>query len=253
MNARQSNILNLLNEHDKVEVATLADSLGVSQVTIRKDLIELEGEGLVKRIHGGALRANRDNIFNLLTLNHALKERIAHTASQLVEAGETVMIESGSTCALLARELASVPRDITIVTNSAFIANYIRQLPGAKVILLGGSLQLDAQVCVGPITKLAVREFYVDKLFIGSDGFDERTGFTCLDHLRAETVQAMAQRANRVIVLSDASKFQKRGVAHQFDTNQVDLLVTDNSLPEQARSYLTAQGVQLLFAPGKEA
>lgn len=248
LNQRQSQIINLLNVSDKVEVVTLSEQLKVSQVTIRKDLLELEEQGLVKRIHGGALRVNRDNIFNRLTLNHAVKQAIARAAAQLVEPNETVMIESGSTCALLAKELASTPRDITIVTNSAFIADYVRQLPGAKVVLLGGNLQPDSQVCVGPITKLCAKDFYVDKLFIGSDGFDENSGFTSLDHLRAETVQVMAERANRVIVLSDSSKFKKRGVAHEFDTAQVSALITDSALPEQAKEYLTQAGVEVITA-----
>lgn len=135
------------------------------------------------------------------------KRRIAARAAELVRDGETVMIESGSCCALLADALTGAGRDVTIITNSAFIAGYVRRKPGAKVILLGGVYQNDAQVMVGPLVRQCAENFCVDRLFIGTDGYASRSGFTNSDHLRAQAVRDMAAQAEEVVVLMESSKF----------------------------------------------
>lgn len=140
MTNRQTKILEIVTEHNRIEVAKLAQLLQVSQVTTRKDLDQLEAKGLIKREHGYALLCSNDDINNRLAYHYELKRRIAQAAASLVRDGETVMIESGSCCALLADELCTRKRDVTIVTNSAFIAGYVRRLPTAKIILLGGRL-----------------------------------------------------------------------------------------------------------------
>ena len=187
----------------------LSEKLDVSQVTIRKDLVFLEGKGLLKREHGFAVMISSDDINNRLSFNYDVKSKIAIKAANIVENGETVMIESGACCALLAKELATNKRDVTIITNSAFIASYIRKCPYAKVVLLGGDYQTESQVVVGPITRKCIEGFYVDKLFVGTDGFTEKMGFTGKNHMRAEIVRAMAENAKKVIVLTESTKFLK--------------------------------------------
>ena len=186
---RHSKILKLLTENKKVEVTKLSELLDVSQVTIRKDLINLENKGLIIREHGFATLNSSDDINNRLAYNYEIKRRIAQIASELVNDGETIMIESGSCCALLALEIAKTKKDITIITNSAFISEYIRKYPNIKIILLGGEYQKESQVMVGPITKSCVQNFFVDKLFIGTDGFSKNSGFTGKDYMRSETVR----------------------------------------------------------------
>jgi DeoR/GlpR family transcriptional regulator of sugar metabolism len=180
--------------------------------------------------------------------NHfEIKQRIAERAAQLVEPGETILIESGSTNALLARKLAET-QDVTIITNSYFIASFVRDLPRAKIILLGGDYQPDAELCVGPLARQALESFYVDKLFIGSDGFSEE-GFTNMDLLRAEVASAMARRANRTIVLTDSSKFSTRGVSRQRAFSEVSLVITDDGIPDFARQLLKKSKVELITVP----
>lgn len=242
---RHTKLLELVNELGRVEVNRLSERLEVSKVTIRKDLDLLEEKGLLKREHGFAVMISSDDISNRLAFNYDTKRKIAKLAAKMVDNGETVMIESGSTCALLAEELATNKRDVTIITNSAFIASYIRECPYARVVLLGGDYQTESQVVVGPVTRKCVEGFYVDKLFVGTDGFSEKAGFMGKNHMRTETVRAMAENANKVIVLTESGKFMELGVVGEFKVNEVAVVVTDNKIPENIEDLLTKDNIDV--------
>jgi len=246
MRPRQIKIVEILGEHERLEVSRIADLTGASQVTVRKDLGELETLGLIKRSHGYAVLTSTYDMHNRMAIGLDVKTRIAGLAASLVANGETIMIESGSTSTLLAYELCKTPRGITIVTNSAFIADYVKHLPGAGIVLLGGNYQPESQVTVGPITKLCAKEFFVTKLFFGTDGFTEEIGYTCINHVRAETVRAMSENAGSVIVLTESRKFGQRSVAFEFSANEVDTVITDADIPMQVKSYLEQHGARVL-------
>ncbi|WP_106058666.1 DeoR/GlpR family DNA-binding transcription regulator [Clostridium vincentii] len=245
METRHTRILEIVGDNERIEVKQLAELLKVSQVTVRKDLDILEEKGLLRREHGYAVMNASDDINNRLAFNYQIKRSIAKLAAELVKDGETVMIESGSSCALLAEELAANKKDVRIITNSAFIASYIREIPSVKIVLLGGDYQPKSQVMVGPITKKCAKDFFVDKLFVGTDGFTEKFGFTGNDLMRTETVQSMAESASHVVVLTDASKFKKQGVVAQFRKEEVDFVITDDAIPEYAREILLENNVEL--------
>ena len=247
MNQRCLTILERLNREDMLDVNDLAEQLGVSAVTVRKDLAILENKGLLHRQHGYAMRVSPNDIGYRMTFDYEIKRRIALRAAELVQSGEAVMIESGSTCAMLAEELVRKKRDVTIITNSAFIAGYVRSIPGARVVLLGGSYDPDAQVMSGPLVGKCAEEFYVDKFFIGTDGYDPNQGFSNVDMLRAEAVRAMAARADKRIILTDSSKFNKRGVVQLMPVSQVTHVIT-NAIPENCRAALTQSGVEIVIA-----
>ena len=164
MNNRQARIIELLEEEKRIEVTRLSQLLKVSQVTIRKDLDVLETNGIVKREHGYAALNDSDDINLRLAYKFETKQKIAKAAANLVQDGQTVMIESGSSCALLAQELATTKKDITIITNSAFIAGYIRKISNVSIILLGGQYQNESQVMVGPLVAECAHNFFVDIL-----------------------------------------------------------------------------------------
>lgn len=245
MNDRQEQILALINKEKKIEVVTLANTLNVSQVTIRKDLDTLEQRGLLHREHGYAVINTTDDINKRLIFNYDLKRAIAVAAAKTVKNGESIMIESGSTCALLAEEIVRTKRDVLIITNSAFIASYIRKNEHCQTILLGGAYQQDAQVTVGPLTRLCAKQFSVDKLFVGVDGFDVEIGFTNSDIMRADTSQAMAESAKQVIVLTDSSKFKQASLICQFTLDAVDTIYTDADIPSEIREFLKEEKVNL--------
>lgn len=248
MTERQSRIIKLVNQYQKIEVSRLAEILNVSQVTIRKDLDFLESEGLLSREHGYALIKNANDINTRLTINYETKLKIAIKAAEMVNNGETVMLESGSTCALMAEELAKIKKDVTIITNSAYIAIRVRDLPLRKVILLGGEYQKEYQGMVGPLIRKCAREFYVDKFFVGTDGFIPNAGFTCDDLMRVETMKYMANSANRMIILADSSKFEQKGVVIQSTFDEIDTVCTDPGISEEALNILKKNNIKVEIA-----
>lgn len=244
MNERRIKILEDLSSKNSLSVAELSRMHKVSQVTIRSDLKFLEKKGLLKRFHGGA---SSENISHRLDENFEMKFRIAKKAAQLVNPGETIIIESGSTNALLARSIGE-SKPVSIITNSFFIANFVKDIPKINITLLGGDYQADSEVCIGPLTKLALQSFYVDKVFIGTDGFLEDIGFTCIDLQRAEIACEMAKRANHTIILTDSSKFGSRSVAKQFDVRDVSTVITDDGIDRKYESFLLENGVNVIKA-----
>ncbi len=245
MKERQNRILDALTKHEKLEVKELAKMMEVSQVTIRKDLDALTQQGLIIRNHGYATLNNSDDMNNRLAYHYEMKQRIAKKVCEDIHDGETIMIESGSCCALVALEIAQSKKNITIITNSAFIADYIRN-EDIKVILLGGEYQASSQVLVGPITINNAKNFFVDKYFIGADGFSQKSGFTGKDYLRAETVREMAKQAAHVIVVTESEKFGHIGTVNLLDTKNVAKVYTDTHIPQEDEIYLNEMNVEVI-------
>lgn len=245
MKERQNRILDALTKHEKLEVKELAEMMEVSQVTIRKDLDALTQQGLIIRNHGYATLNNSDDMNNRLAYHYEMKQRIAKKVCEDIHDGETIMIESGSCCALVALEIAQSKKNITIITNSAFIADYIRN-EDIKVILLGGEYQASSQVLVGPITINNAKNFFVDKYFIGADGFSEKSGFTGKDYLRAETVREMAKQATQVIIVTESEKFGHIGTVNLLDTKNVAKVYTDTHIPQEDEIYLNEMNVEVI-------
>lgn len=231
MQIRCNNILKILSKEKRVTVTELSKALNVSEVTVRKDLLELENKGLLRRGHGFATLVNSDDVSNRLTFNYELKRRIAQKAMESISDGETIMIESGSCCALLADEVVNNRKDITIITNSVFIANFIRNKPNAHVILFGGEFQNESQVIVGPLIKICAANFHVDKFFIGTDGFNEH-GAMSGDLMRAEAVREMSGSAKQTIILTESKKFNQYGVVPLLPYEKISAIYTDDQVEE---------------------
>jgi DeoR/GlpR family transcriptional regulator of sugar metabolism len=248
MTARQDTILEILAGSQRVEVSTLAETLGVSQVTIRKDLDYLDEMGFIRREHGYALFGPVEDVGRRMAINYDIKRRIAKSAAETVEEGETVLIESGSCCALLAEELAN-NKPVTIITNSAFLAGHIRHAPYANVILLGGEYQNSSQVMVGTMTSKWAKIFMSDKFFVGTDGFTEKYGFTGRDHLRTQTARDMAQQAREVYVLTDSDKFLHQGTEGLVRTEQVAAVFTDDRILPEKEIFLQQRQVRIHKVP----
>jgi DeoR/GlpR family transcriptional regulator of sugar metabolism len=242
MTERQDRILEILAGKNRAEVSFLAETLEVSQVTIRKDLDYLEEMGFIQREHGFAHFGPIEDVGRRMAINYEIKRRIARAAAETVEEGETVMIESGSCCAMLAEELAN-SKEVIIITNSAFIANHVRHAPYANVILLGGEYQKGSQVLVGSMTSKWAEIFMSDKFFIGTDGFSEKYGFTGRDHQRTQTVRDMAQQAQKVIVLTDSDKFLRQGIEGLVRTEQVSMVFTDDRILPEKEQFLEERNV----------
>ena len=213
MKERHLQIINLVNEKEKVSVQELSELLKLSMVTIRKDLEELESQGLLRRQHGYATKASPDAINSRMAFHYSEKKAIAKRAMEIVEPMETIMIESGSTCALFA---------------------------------LGGDYDTVAEVTTGPVTQLCAREYHVDKLFVGVDGYTEENGFTNINHTRSAVVKEFAKQADHVIVLTTSDKFGKRSVAKLFDSEEVSMVVTDDQITPECKETMERHGIQVI-------
>lgn len=245
-NKRANQILEILTEENKAEVSLLAQKLGVSQVTVRKDLDELENQGIIVREHGFACLRSADNLHGRIAYHYEAKQKIAKRASGLISDGDTLMIESGSCCALLAEELAASKKDLTIVTNSAFIADYIRGKSNFQIVLLGGIYQHDSQVLVGPMIRQCVENFFVKYFFIGTDGYSRRTGFTNQDQMRAQAVRDMACQAEHIIILTESDKFTRHGIVPLNLRNYPRTVITDDKIKKEIIEELSQAQIEVI-------
>lgn len=245
MNARQNQIVQLVNERKRIQVTELVELIGVSGVTIRQDLNLLEQEGYLKRVHGAATTLQSDDIDNRLEVHFNVKQSLANKAADLVARNETVLIEGGSANALLARTLAE-RGDVTIVTPSAYIAHLIRNT-SANIILLGGVYQHQGESLVGPLTKLCIENIHFSTAFLGVDGFHQDTGFTSRDMMRADIASTILAKQRRNIILTDSSKFGQiyPSTIGRFD--QISILLTDDNASQSDLSFLKQQGIEVIL------
>ncbi len=245
INSRQKEIVQLVHDEKKMSVNALSDKTGVSTVTIRKDLKFLENAGLIRRVHGYACIPSPDDINNRMDYAYELKEQIAKCAADLVEDGETIMVESGSSCALFVMELAKRKKNVTILTNSVFISDFIRNEDSIRIILLGGEIQKDSRALVGPLLEQTVKNFLVDKFFLGTDGYTDENGFRIADYMRAQAVRQMVKQASHVYVLTDSSKFTKKSLVNQLPAQAVHMVITDQGISQKMIDSLNRYGVQV--------
>lgn len=245
MKQRQLEILDLLSKKKKMDVSEIAKLCNVSEVTIRKDLDALERSGLLKREHGFAILNNEDNINYRLAICYKEKNQIALKALEFIEPNETVMIESGSSCTLLALEIAKLGQNNTIITNSTFIARYLKDYPLTKIIVLGGEYQSGSEAIVGPLIKKFLRNFNVKKLFVGADGIDEKHGFTSSDYDRCEAVKTMREHTNELYVLSQSYKLQQYSSYSLFPLSEANYLITDDNLSKEDHVILKKHHIKI--------
>lgn len=242
---RKTKIIEIINKNGMASVKDLAEALDTSQVTIRKELTELDEKGLIKREHGYAIKLDNNRIDTRIGLNYGLKKSIAKLAAESISDGETLMIESGSTNALLAEAIGKSKKNVIIITNSTYIANYIKSYKETQVILLGGFYQRESQVNTGPLTKWSASQFVVDKIFVGVDGYDASDGFSVIDLDRAQSVRDMAESAKNICVITDSSKFREKSTVKLFDLGDVDYVYTDANIEESVRKNLEKNKIKV--------
>lgn len=247
LNERQNRILEILGKDNRTSVIVLSELLGVSSVTIRQDLNYLEAEGLLKRVHGGAVLKDGDDLDNRLGKNYEKKLRIAKKVASLVNEGETILIESGSANVLLARELVKI-RKVTLMTTNVYIARQFRKNEQANIVILGGIYQHDSETLVGKITRACIDQVNIDKAFIGIDGYTAESGFTLRDMFRAEISSHIIQKAKDLFVVSDSSKFGCTGLTSICKLQDIQHVATDSDLAREYRDELLKAGIDLILA-----
>lgn len=251
---RRATIVSLVEESGAVRVSDLVEQLGVSDMTIRRDIEQLAREGLVERVHGGALAVGgRSTEEPGFTAKSALmtpqKQAIAQAAAELVEPGSSIGISAGTTTYELARAVRGIP-DLTVVTNSIPVAQLLHEsgTPGQTVVLTGG-VRTPSDALVGPVAVGALRMLHVDRLFLGVHGMDAHAGLTTPNLVEAETNRAMIDSSRRLCVLADHTKWGIVGLSTIVELSEVDQLVMDSGLSPRARSVLVEAVGELIVAP----
>lgn len=251
--ARRSHILVAIRERGSVRVTDLAAEFAVSDMTIRRDLDILADDGVVRKVHGGAVlvgeRAVEIGFERKRQFAAAEKRAIASRARRLVAPGAAVALSAGTTTWYLAHELAGID-DLTVVTNSTNVATQLHRLgvPGQRIVLTGGVFRTPSDALTGPIADAALRSLNVDVLFLGAHGIDAEAGLTTPNLAEAQTDRTMIQQARQVVVVADHTKWGVVGLASFAPLSAVDVLVTDTGLPADARDAIDEQVGEILLA-----
>ncbi|MCX7024790.1 MAG: DeoR/GlpR family DNA-binding transcription regulator [Spirochaetes bacterium] len=246
LSERERSILDFLMDEGSLSVSRLSASLGVSTVTVRADLKNLEELGFLERTHGGAVPSFHVSILERLRERRVEKNRIARAAAALVTDGDRIMIEAGTTTALVVRFLTG-KRDLHVVTNSALVLTYARCLPGLSVTVTGGEYRRLTESMVGPVALDAIERHNVRLAFVGTDGLSLKRGMTTHLVEGAEIVKAMVARAEISILLADSSKYGRAGFVSVLPLSGVDRVVMDDGLPPTAAEELRAVGIDLIL------
>jgi DeoR/GlpR family transcriptional regulator of sugar metabolism len=251
---RQSLILSRVREDGGVRVVDLARDLGVSDMTVRRDLELLHNRGLIEKVHGGATALAGSALFEpgfaaKSSLQELEKEAIADAAVALVVPGTAIGISAGTTTYALARRLVDTP-GLTVVTNSVPVADVLHRAGRSdQTIILTGGVRTPSDALVGPFAVATLRTIHLDQVFMGVHGMDVRSGFTTPNVLEADTDRALAAAGRRLVVVADSSKWGVIGISSIARLDEADTLVTDAGLSAEARAIAGDAVRELLIAP----
>ncbi|MBY0432609.1 MAG: DeoR/GlpR family DNA-binding transcription regulator [Cyclobacteriaceae bacterium] len=248
--SRRREILQMLSESGEIFVEALSEKFGVSEVTIRNDLDQLESKNMLIRARGGAIKMETgvgidQRLADKNRINFQEKSKIGNRAAQLIVESDTIIIDSGSTTAEMVRNLPEL-RDLTVITNAMNIANQLVARPNINVIIPGGYLRKNSISLVGPLAEKSLRNFNVDKAFLGVDGFDTRNGLYTPNVEEARLNEIMIEISREVILLADSSKFSKRSFAFICDVKEIDKVITDSDIKEDDKKRLEDAGVEVI-------
>ncbi|MEU7788215.1 MULTISPECIES: DeoR/GlpR family DNA-binding transcription regulator [unclassified Amycolatopsis] len=254
---RQAVILEEARRTGAVRVSDLVTRLGVSDMTVRRDLDVLAGRGLVEKVYGGATsivgKSTDEPGFEAKSVRQrAQKEAIAELAATLVRPGTAIGISAGTTTWTLARALDAIP-GLTIVTNSIQVADVLRgsTQPDRTVVLTGG-VRTPSDALVGPVAVHSLRSLHLDVVFLGVHGMAEGAGFTTPNLTESETDRALVEAGRKLVVLADHTKWGTVGISTIADLDEADVVVTDDGIPDEAKETLAERAGELMIAETAE-
>lgn len=243
---RQNQILQLLKKKKKLLVAELCEICGVSSATIRNDLNDLEKRGLLKRTHGGAIAGTKINFeptsMEKDVANREWKIAIGQAAAAMVEDGDTIALDTGTTTYYLAKALAD-KKKITVVTSDLNIAKTLEEYPGITVILAGGQVRKGFSCTVGALTNSVLKELAVDKAFIATNSVNAEGGLCTPDLEQAEVKKNLMRMGNQCILLCDSSKFGAQSFAKFAELTDFDAVITDRRADTEMLRQIREQDI----------
>lgn len=255
---RQMRIMAEISRTGGARVSTLTRALGVSEMTVRRDIEALARRGWVQKVHGGATvgqgSIDEPGFQAKVSRERAAKEAIGAAAARLVRPGIAIAVTAGTTTYALAAHLAAIP-DLTVVTNSLRVAEMLYsygERAGQTVVLTGG-VRTPSDALVGPVAVRAARDLNVDLVLMGVHGMDPVAGFTTPNIMEAEMNRAMAASARRLVILADHTKWGVVGLSGIATFADAAVVVSDSALPADAREALSSEVAELVIADVREA
>lgn len=245
---RHHAILTLLDRRGAVTAAELADAFGVSGVTIRRDLIDLHGRGLLHRVHGGAVRAEAHH--GARAGHHRpdpARRAIARLAAATVRPGAAIAMSAGPTTLAMAEQLPAVG-GLTVITNSVPVAAAASRTTAQPALMLIGGEATGRGAHVGPLAHAAIRSVHIQTLYLDVHGLHPATGFTAADLLEADIDQALVRSARHIVVLAHHTAWGRVGIRTVAPLDGADIVISDDRLPAAARRVLAGRVGQLLIA-----
>ncbi|SMO52918.1 transcriptional repressor AgaR [Fodinibius sediminis] len=246
---RRDKIIHKIQSEGSVRVDELSEEFDVSTVTIRNDLDFFEEKGLIHRTYGGALL--RNNVYNDPSLeekqkiNMEEKGRIGEYAAGLVQNGESIILDSGTTTREIALRLKE-KKNLTLMTNAINIAVELAGVSNLNLMLTGGVLRDKSYSLVGPEAERTMQNYYFDKLFLGVDGMDFEHGLTTSNPQEAQLNRLMVQRSNKVIAVTDSSKFGRHSFSYICDLNPIGMVITDDRISDEYEQGLKKRDIAVV-------
>ena len=252
---RREKIQQMINRENSVQVENLSENFQVSLATIRRDLAALEEAGVLRRVYGGAVAIKRpiasgEGFKNNLDLNVAEKHAIGKLAASLVEPGDTVLLDVGTTTLEVAKSLKD-RSDITVLTNSLPILNELVESQ-VNVYSLSGRMRKNSYAFVGNLITNALQSFHISKVFIGCGGFSMEYGITEHVYDSAQNRNFFIEQSDEAILVADSSKFGKNLSVIVENSNMVRTVISDSKLSPEWRAKIESKGITLLIAEVSE-
>lgn len=244
---RRRLIVETLHREGRVLVTSLARHFRTSQITIRKDLELLDNQGLIQRTHGGALPLQSGALLDPTLrekekLHREEKIRIAMAAAKMVEEGQSVLLDSGTTTTAIARALKDIKK-LVIITNAINIAAEVAGT-NIEVILTGGMLRKNSFSLVGPVAEQSLQQLSADILFLGVDGFDTKLGLFTPNLFEAQVNRTMVEISRKTVAVCDSSKFGRRSLCNIMPATAVQHVITDKNIGKQDLQALREAGIK---------
>lgn len=244
---RRRLIVETLHREGRVLVTSLARHFRTSQITIRKDLELLDNQGLIQRTHGGALPLQSGALLDPTLrekekLHREEKIRIAMAAAKMVEEGQSVLLDSGTTTTAIARALKDIKK-LVIITNAINIAAEVAGT-NIEVILTGGMLRKNSFSLVGPVAEQSLQQLSADILFLGVDGFDTKLGLFTPNLFEAQVNRTMVEISRKTVAVCDSSKFGRRSLCNIMPAMAVQHVITDKNIGKQDLQALREAGIK---------
>ncbi len=248
LNDRQRNISDLVDKNGSVRVADLSKQFNVSEETIRRDFERLEKQGLLRKIHGGAIRVEMSTeipVPKRQSKHMEEKEMIARTAATYVEDGDIIAIDASTTSLLMTRHIKG--KNLTVITNSIGVTLELASEQSIRVILIGGYLSEGSMSLVGNFAERVVQDYHVDKFFFSCLGVDFKRGISEIHEDQASVKKQLLSISEKLILLVDHSKFGQKSLIRLCDLTAVDYLITDNRVSINTIKELNVQGIRAII------